>query len=95
MDELVRRQDEFDQWYLGDFDMYVELFMPSHILQAPIFVFITKSTSGDLKNISNYGQECEENDKPIKVLFHDYGHYDVLEILSGISCCWLRDTLGT
>ncbi|MCL7029772.1 hypothetical protein MKW94_003430 [Papaver nudicaule] len=98
LDELSRRQDEFDQWDLGDFDEYVkrmqnptewggepELLMASHVLQTPICVFIVECKSGDLINISNYGQEYAEDNKPIKVLFRDYGHYDVLEILSDIN----------
>ncbi|MCL7029771.1 hypothetical protein MKW94_003429 [Papaver nudicaule] len=65
LDELARRRDEFDQWDLGDFDEYVkrmqnpiewggepELLMASHVLQTPICVFIVKSNSGDLMNIS-------------------------------------------
>ncbi|KAI3955807.1 hypothetical protein MKW98_006167 [Papaver atlanticum] len=104
MDELVRRKDEFDQWDLGDLDVYVqrmkkptvwagepELLMASYVLQTPISVFVIESSSGNLRNITNYGQEYEENDQPIKVLFLNYGHYDLLEeFLSDISCQNLR-----
>ncbi|KAI3883158.1 hypothetical protein MKW92_041343 [Papaver armeniacum] len=100
IDELVRRKDEFDQWDLGDFDVYVErmkkptvwagepeLFIASYILQTPISVFITERSSGNLRNITNYGQEYKENKEPIKVLFLDYGHYDLLEqFLWDIGC---------
>ncbi|KAI3971588.1 hypothetical protein MKW92_047061 [Papaver armeniacum] len=100
IDELVRRKDEFDQWDLGDFDVYVErmkkptvwagepeLLIASYILQTPISVFITERSSGNLRNITNYGQEYKENDEPIKVLFLDYGHYDLLEqFLWDIGC---------
>ncbi|KAI3909077.1 hypothetical protein MKW98_011438 [Papaver atlanticum] len=96
MDELLRRRNEFDQWDLGDFDDYVkrmrdpsewggepELLMASHVLRTPISVFLIERSSGDLINITNYGQEYEKNNKPIKVLFHHhYGHYDLLETLS-------------
>lgn len=33
--------------------------------------------SGDLKIIAEYGQEYGK-DNPIRVLYHGYGHYDVL-----------------
>ncbi|KAI3866091.1 hypothetical protein MKX03_003553 [Papaver bracteatum] len=92
IDELVRRKDEFYQWDLGDFDVYVErmkkptvwagepeLLMASYVLQTPISVFVIESSSGKLRNITNYGQEYEENYDPIKVLFLNYGHYDLLE----------------
>ncbi|KAI3924161.1 hypothetical protein MKX01_029696 [Papaver californicum] len=96
MDELLRRRNEFDQWDLGDFDAYVkrmrdptewggepELLMASHALRTPISVFLIERSSGDLINITNYGQEYEMSNKPIKVLFHHhYGHYDLLETLS-------------
>ncbi|KAI3900850.1 hypothetical protein MKW92_003999 [Papaver armeniacum] len=100
IDELVRRKDEFDQWDLGDFDVYVErmkkptvwagepeLLIASYVLQTPISVFITERSSGNLRNITNYGQEYKENNEPIKVLFLDYGHYDLLEqFLWDIGC---------
>jgi len=37
---------------------------------------------GSLVNISNYGeeyQEEEDGETPINVMFHGYGHYDILE----------------
>ncbi|KAI3883159.1 hypothetical protein MKW92_041344 [Papaver armeniacum] len=76
IDELVRRKDEFHQWDLGDFDVYVERMKKPN---TPISVFITEISSGNLRNITKYGQEYEENDEPIKLLFLDYGHYDLLE----------------
>ncbi|KAI3900852.1 hypothetical protein MKW92_004001 [Papaver armeniacum] len=56
-----------------------ELLMASYVLQTPISVFITERSSGNLRNITNYGQEYEKNDDPIKLLFLNYGHYDLLE----------------
>jgi len=40
-------------------------------------------SSGNLKNIANYGEEYDkEKEFPINVLFHGYGHYDILETSS-------------
>lgn len=40
-------------------------------------------SSGSLINISNYGEEYrKEGENPINVLFHGYGHYDILETIS-------------
>lgn len=38
-------------------------------------------SSGSLINISNYGEEYHKDEEiSIKVLFHGYGHYDILEV---------------
>ena len=43
--------------------------------------------SGDMVNIANYGEEYKkEKEDPINVLFHGYGHYDLLETLSSRNC---------
>lgn len=47
-----------------------------------IAVFMIDRSSGGLTNIANYGQEySEDTESPINVLFHGYGHYDMLETL--------------
>jgi len=39
-------------------------------------------SSGSLINISNYGEEYRKKEEsPINVLFHGYGHYDILETI--------------
>lgn len=51
--------------------------------RMPISVFMIGRSSGDLKNIANYGKEYRiDNESPINVLFHGYGHYDILETFS-------------
>ncbi|OVA04642.1 Ovarian tumor [Macleaya cordata] len=95
VDELLKRREESEWFIEGDFDTYVksiqdpnawggepELIMASHVLQTPISVFMMDRSSGELVNITTYGQEYGKSKKPIKVLFHRYGHYDVLETLS-------------
>lgn len=43
-------------------------------------MFMRERTSGNLVNIANYGEEYQKDQaKPINVLFHGYGHYDILE----------------
>nr|GMC90518.1 histone deacetylase 6 [Ipomoea batatas] len=59
-----------------------ELLMASHALQTPISVFMIHRSYGSLVNISNYGEEYqkeEDGETPINVMFHGYGHYDILE----------------
>nr|GMD52738.1 otu domain-containing protein [Ipomoea batatas] len=95
VNELLQRRKEAEWFIEGDFDAYVkriekpyvwggepELLMASHVLQTPISVFMIHRSSGSLINISNYGekyQKEEDGDTPINVLFHGYGHYDILE----------------
>ncbi|XP_042513517.1 OTU domain-containing protein 2-like [Macadamia integrifolia] len=92
-DELLKRREETEWFIEGDFDMYVksiqrpnawggepELLMASHVLRIPISVFMTDKSSGRLINIASYGLEYgKDKQTPVKVLFHGYGHYDVLE----------------
>ncbi|XVE74805.1 hypothetical protein DITRI_Ditri12bG0048000 [Diplodiscus trichospermus] len=89
-DEFIKRRAD-TEWFLeGDFDNYVlqmrkphiwggepELLMCSHVLEAPITVYMRENDSGSLKIISEYGQEYGK-ENPIPVLYHGYGHYDVL-----------------
>lgn len=40
-------------------------------------------SSGSLTNIANYGEEYRKDEvRPINVLFHGYGHYDILDVIS-------------
>ncbi|KAK7277253.1 hypothetical protein RIF29_18404 [Crotalaria pallida] len=97
VDELRRRREETEWFIEGDFDAYVEriqqpfvwggepeLLMASHVLKTPISVFMRDRSSGDLVNIAKYGEEYNKKEKElaINVLFHGYGHYDILETLS-------------
>lgn len=93
-DEFLKRREEIEWFIEGDFDAYVkriqqpyvwggepELLMASHYLKTPISVFMKDKSTGNLKNIANYGEEYQkEKEFPVKVLFHGYGHYDILEI---------------
>ncbi|XP_050282038.1 uncharacterized protein LOC126722921 [Quercus robur] len=100
VDELSRRREETEWFIEGDFDAYVtriqqpyvwggepELLMASHVLKTPISVFMINRTSGALVNIAKYGEEYRKDEEsPINVLFHGYGHYDLLEYISEESC---------
>lgn len=91
-DELLVRRKE-TEWYIeGDFETYVkriqqsyawggepELLMASHVLKTPISVFMFDRSSNDLVNIANYGEGYQNDEgSPINVLFHGYGHYDLI-----------------
>ncbi|XP_043703281.1 uncharacterized protein LOC122653496 [Telopea speciosissima] len=92
-DELLKRREETEWFIEEDFDLYVkgiqqpnawggepELLMASHVLRIPISVFMRDKSSGRLISIANYGQEYgKDYQSPVKVLFHRYGHYDLLE----------------
>ncbi|KAL5733636.1 hypothetical protein ACOSQ2_033328 [Xanthoceras sorbifolium] len=100
VDELLRRREETEWFIEGDFDTYVkriqqpyvwggepELLMASHVLKKLISVFMIDQSSGNLVNIANYGEEYQKDkEDPINVLFHGYGHYDLLETLSDQRC---------
>ena len=44
-------------------------------------------SSGGLVKIANYGEEYQKDkESPITILFHGYGHYDILEAVSDQSC---------
>ncbi|KAM7269325.1 hypothetical protein ACFE04_024822 [Oxalis oulophora] len=90
VDEFIRRRADTEWFIEGDFDKYVaqmrkphiwggepELLMASHVLKMPITVYMREKSSGNLKIIAEYGQEYSKDD-PIRVLYHGYGHYDVL-----------------
>ncbi|EPS69774.1 hypothetical protein M569_04992, partial [Genlisea aurea] len=89
-DEFIKRRKETEWFVEGDFDEYVsqmrkphvwggepELLMASHVLQAPISVYMYDEGAGGLISIAEYGQEYGK-ENPISVLFHGYGHYDAL-----------------
>ncbi|XP_021902103.1 OTU domain-containing protein 6B-like [Carica papaya] len=96
VDELLKRREETEWFIEGDFDAYVkeiqqpyvwggepELLMASHVLKTLISVFMKDRSSGKLVSIANYGQDYQkDNESPINVLFHGYGHYDLLETFS-------------
>ncbi|GAB4836321.1 hypothetical protein Ancab_001236 [Ancistrocladus abbreviatus] len=100
VEELLKRREETEWFIEGDFDAYVkriqqpyvwggepELLMASHVLKTPISVYMKDRSSGILTNIANYGEEYQkEKDWPINVLFHGYGHYDILETSSNQIC---------
>ncbi|KAH1045915.1 hypothetical protein J1N35_036699 [Gossypium stocksii] len=95
VNELLKRREETEWFIEGDFDAYVkeiqqpyvwggepELLMASHVLKTRIFVYLIHRSSGNLINIAKYGEEYQkEKENPINVLFHGYGHYDILESL--------------
>lgn len=61
------------------FDTPFLIFVPRKLIS----VFMRDQISGNLVNIANYGEEYQkDNESPINVLFHEYGHYDVLETSS-------------
>ncbi|KAL8162084.1 hypothetical protein V2J09_013573 [Rumex salicifolius] len=100
VDELLKRREETEWFIEGDFDAYVkrlrqpfvwggepELLMASHVLKTPIAVYMRDKSSGNLSNIANYGEEYQKDKEvPINVLFHGYGHYDLLEMSSSQRC---------
>ncbi|KAF6150370.1 hypothetical protein GIB67_034069 [Kingdonia uniflora] len=95
VDELLKRREETEWFIEGDFDEYVkniqrpnawggepELLMASHVLRMSISVFMIDKSSCDLIHIASYGEDYGKDEIPIKVVFHGYGHYDVLETFS-------------
>ncbi|CAI9289289.1 unnamed protein product [Lactuca saligna] len=93
VNELIKRQKEVEWFIEEDFDTYVkriqkpfvwggepELLMASHVLKTIISVYMLESGSNKLSKIATYGEEYENGEhSSIKVLFHGYGHYDILE----------------
>lgn len=47
-------------------------------IRMPITVYMHDKTTSNLKLIAEYGQEYSK-DNPIRVLYHGYGHYDLLQ----------------
>ncbi|KAG8390529.1 hypothetical protein BUALT_Bualt01G0093000 [Buddleja alternifolia] len=91
--ELLKRRKEVEWSIEEDFDVYVkriqepyvwggepELLMSSHVLRTPISVFMKEGSSSGFTKIANYGEEYRKDEEnSINVLFHGYGHYDILE----------------
>ncbi|KAL2539808.1 OTU domain-containing protein [Abeliophyllum distichum] len=100
VEELLKRKKEVEWFIEEDFDAYVkriqqpyvwggepELLMASHVLRTPISVFMIERSSGSLMKIANYGEGYHKDEEnPINVLFHGYGHYDILETIPDPSC---------
>ncbi|XP_047340397.1 OVARIAN TUMOR DOMAIN-containing deubiquitinating enzyme 4-like [Impatiens glandulifera] len=77
----------------GDFYAYVrriqqpsvwggepELMMACHVLRTSISVFAIGRVSGSLVKIADYGEGYRnDKEKPMTLMYHWYGHYDVLE----------------
>ncbi|KAH7284092.1 hypothetical protein KP509_34G039100 [Ceratopteris richardii] len=96
VDELVKRREETEWFIEGDFDAYIkrmrqphiwggepELLMASHVLRMPITVYMFESRARGLIPIAEYGQQyIKESPAPIRVLYHGFGHYDALELLT-------------
>eukprot|EP00242_Pyramimonas_sp_CCMP2087_P016882 CAMPEP_0198212140 /NCGR_PEP_ID=MMETSP1445-20131203/25544_1 /TAXON_ID=36898 /ORGANISM="Pyramimonas sp., Strain CCMP2087" /LENGTH=250 /DNA_ID=CAMNT_0043886525 /DNA_START=89 /DNA_END=841 /DNA_ORIENTATION=- len=95
MDELTRRREETEWFIEGDFALYVrgmrvpnawggeaEILMLTHVLQAPISVYLLRDNKRDnksLTSIGDYGQDyAEEGKEPIRILFHGAGHYEAI-----------------
>lgn len=95
VDELMKRREETEWFIEGDFDAYVkriqkpyvwggepELLMASHVLKTTISVYMYETGSHNLSKIATYGEDYKQAENTsIKVLFHGYGHYDILEDL--------------
>nr|XP_043638487.1 OVARIAN TUMOR DOMAIN-containing deubiquitinating enzyme 4-like [Erigeron canadensis] len=91
VNELIKRRAE-TEWFLeGDFEAYVshmqrshvwggepELLMSSHVLKVPITVYMTDKKSSSIKVVAQYGREYGK-ENPVTVLYHAYGHYDLLK----------------
>lgn len=61
--------------------------MASHVLKTPISFYMRGGSSGGLVNIAKYGEQYRKKEEsPINVLFHGYGHYDLLESFSEENC---------
>lgn len=96
VEELLKRRKDAEWFIEGDFDAYVqriekpyvwggepELLMASHVLKTPISVFMIDRSSGNLINIAKYGEEYKKDEEsPINILFHGYGHYDIVDVVS-------------
>ncbi|CAM6030160.1 unnamed protein product [Sphagnum balticum] len=95
VDELIKRRDSTEWFIEGDFDKYVkrmrqphvwggepELLMLSHVLEMPITVYMAeeRSKGGGVIAIAEYGQEYSKGKKPVRVLYHGFGHYDALHL---------------
>ncbi|OIW14661.1 hypothetical protein TanjilG_33003 [Lupinus angustifolius] len=96
VDEFIKRREDTEWFVEGDFETYTvqmrkphiwggepELFMCSHVLQMPITVLMQDKNSSSLKVIAEYGLEYDKDNNPIRVIYHGYGHYDVLKGSTG------------
>ncbi|GJX73642.1 OTU domain-containing protein-like protein isoform X1 [Tanacetum coccineum] len=94
VNELIKRRSETEGFLEGDFEAYVshmkrshvwggepELLMSSHVLKVPITVYMRDKKSNCIKVVAQYGQEYGK-ENPVSVLYHAYGHYDLLSPLA-------------
>ncbi|GJU62068.1 zinc finger, CCHC-type containing protein [Tanacetum coccineum] len=94
VNELIKRRSETEGFLEGDFGAYVshmkrshvwggepELLMSSHVLKVPITVYMRDKKSNCIKVVAQYGQEYGK-ENPVSVLYHAYGHYDLLSPLA-------------
>eukprot|EP00897_Mesotaenium_endlicherianum_P006768 jgi/Mesen1/6119/ME000311S05213 len=93
VDELVKRREEIEWCLEGKFEDYVaamrrshvwggepELLMLSHVLRAPITVYIPDAKNvGGIISIQEYGQDHANKHDPIRVLYNGSSHYDALQ----------------
>ncbi|PWA95218.1 OTU domain-containing protein [Artemisia annua] len=91
VNELIKRRSETEGFLAGSFETYVshmkrshvwggepELLMSSHVLKVPITVYMRDKKSNYIKVVAEYGQEYGK-ENPVSVLYHAYGHYDLLK----------------
>ncbi|KAM7265963.1 hypothetical protein ACFE04_003646 [Oxalis oulophora] len=93
VDEFLKRREDTEGFIDDDFDAHLnrikqpyvwggepEIVMASHVLKALIQVYVFDRNSGKLVRMCVHGEEYrKDGESPINVLFHDYGHYDLLE----------------
>jgi hypothetical protein len=93
VDELLKRREDTASYIEDDFDAYLnnikqpnvwggepELFGASHVLKSLIEVYSSDRKPGKFEKVTVYGEEYrKDDDSSINVLFHGYGHYDLLE----------------
>jgi hypothetical protein len=93
VDELLKRREDTASYIEDDFDAYLnnikqpnvwggepELFGASHVLKSLIEVYSSDRKPRKFEKVTVYGEEYrKDDDSSINVLFHGYGHYDLLE----------------
>lgn len=68
-------------------------YLASH--RTPVSVYMVDRSSSGLVNIAIYGDGYQKDEEcPINLLFHGYGHYDILESLPDRSNQKLNKAIG-